>query len=71
LNWYKRASENKFKFEVGQELTYNYPRAPYRGTCIIKKVNDDGTIDVLDHSGRIMPNFKPYFGSIPMFKEML
>ena len=69
MNWYKKAQA--FEFVEGQELTYNYPKAPYKGTCVVRKVNDDGTLDVLDYSGRIMSNFKPYFGSDPMFKEML
>jgi len=68
ISWYKIAT---FQFQVGQELTYNYPKTPYRGTCVVQAVNEDGTLNVLDHSGRMMNNFKPYFGSIPMFKEML
>ncbi|GAG99895.1 unnamed protein product [marine sediment metagenome] len=69
MNWYKKAQE--FKFEVGRTLTYNYPKAPYKGTCAIQKVNPDGTLDVLDYSGRVMRGLSPYFGSDPMFKEML
>ena len=69
MNWYKKAQE--FKFQEGQTLTFNYPKAPYKGTCVVKKINPDGTLDILDHSGRIMTKFKPYFGKDPMFKEML
>ena len=71
-NWYKLAQETqKFKFEEGQTLTYNYPKIPYRGTCVVTKVNPNGTIDVLDHSGRYMYGFKTYFDKIPIFKEMI
>ena len=68
MNWYKKAQE--FKFEEGQTLNYNYPKAPYKGSCVVKKVNLDGTLDVIDHSGRYMRGLSPYFGSDPMFKEM-
>lgn len=70
MNWYKKA-QAKFEFQEGQTLTYNYPKVPYRGQCIIEKINSDGTIDVIDHSGRRMSKVNPYFGSNPMFKEML
>ena len=71
-NWYKKAQEAKFQFQVGQELTYNYPKVAYKGTCVVQQVNEDGSIDVLDHSGRMMPHFNPYsFDPVKMFKEML
>jgi len=77
IGWYKFSGKGKIYrraahvFQVGEELTFNYPKAPYRGTCKVMGVNEDGTLNVLDHSGRLMNNFKIYFGSDPMFKEML
>jgi len=61
----------QFMPQQGQTLTYNYPKAPYKGTCIVEKVNENGTIDVIDHSGRRMTGLNLYFGSDPMFKEMM
>ena len=71
MNWYKKAQDFNFEFQEGQTLTYNYPKAPYRGTCVVQKINSDGTLDVLDHSGRTMLALNTYFGSDPMFKEMI
>ena len=71
MSWYKIAQDFSFEFQEGQVLNYNYPKAPYRGTCVVQKVNSDGSLDVLDHSGRTMLALSPYFGSDPMFKEMI
>ena len=68
MSWYKIA---QFEFAEEQILTYNYPKVPYKGTCVVKKIHPNGYLDVLDHSGRWMTNFNPYFGSDPMFKEMM
>ena len=61
----------EFSFQEGQTLAFNYPKAPYSGTCTVLKVNPDGTLDVKDHSGRLMPRIPTYWDRYPMFKEMI
>lgn len=69
MNWYKKAQD--FQFQKGQTLHYNYPKVPYKNHCVIDKINSDGTLDVIDFSGRWMHNLPTYHGKIPMFKEMV
>jgi len=61
----------EFSFQEGQTLTFNYPKAPYSGNCRVLKVNSEGTLDVQDHSGRLMQNLPTYWDKYPMFKEMI
>jgi len=69
MNWYKKAQVTDItQILVGDELLYNYPKAPYKGSAKVEKINPDGTIDVLDHSGRYMRGLSIMFGSDPMFK---
>lgn len=65
----KTKSNNPYGFYVGQKLTYS-KKSGYRGTCVIENINDDGTLKVLDQSGRYMPNFKPVQMGMNMFEEM-
>ena len=69
MNWYKKSQVSGIR--VGNKLTYNYPKAPYRGTCRVEKVNGDGTLDVLDMSGRIMSGIPLEYDGYPMFKEKI
>ena len=73
MNWYKKANEvggnNPYGFEVGQKLTYTADSG-YRGYCIVKIINEDGTLDVIDHTRRMMPKFKPVQMGMNMFEEM-
>ena len=61
--------ESEQKFQVGQELTYTRDSG-YKGTCIVKAINPDGTLDVIDHSGRLMSKFRPVQMGMKMFEEM-
>lgn len=69
-NWYKKAQVTDIsQIEVGDELLYNYPKAPYRGYIRVENINPDGTITGTDlPSGRNQKNiplrFEPYW----MFK---
>ena len=63
---YKIANHN---FTKGQKLYFS-PKSGYKKYCIVEKINEDGTIDVIDHSGRRMSKFKPVQMGINMFKEL-
>lgn len=73
-NQEKRQDSNQYGFEVGQKLTYT-KKSGYRGGCTVEEVNSDGTLLVLDNSGRRMgksggDGFKPVQMGINMFEEM-
>lgn len=67
MNWYKVALNNQFKEK--QKLTFT-PKSGYKGWCMIEKINEDGTLNVIDHSGRRMSKFKPVQMGINMFEEI-
>jgi len=69
MNWYKRAKTIQ-DLQIGDKLNYNYPKAPYRGYCTVEKINQDGTIDVMDYTGRIMKKVSLMWNNNPMFKEI-
>ena len=69
MSWYKTSQNNPYNFEVGQKLTYT-KKSGYRGWCTIEAINEDGSLSVIDHSGRRMPNFKPVQIGMKMFEEM-
>jgi len=69
MNWYKQAQENPQAFQEGQKLTYT-KKSGYRGNCTVETVNPDGSLNVIDHSGRRMTNFKPVQMGMNMFEEM-
>jgi len=61
-------------FTVGQKLTYT-KASGYKGWCTVQEVNNDGTLLILDHSGRYMGRsggngFKPVQMGKNMFEEM-
>ena len=65
---------NQSVFSVGQKLTYTKDSG-YRGWCTVQEVNSDGTLLILDHSGRQMGQsgsngFKPIQMGKKMFEEM-
>ena len=66
MNWYKKA---QFDFQEGQKLTYT-KKSGYRGYCTVEHINEDGSLSVIDHSGRRMPKFKPVQMGMNMFEEM-
>ena len=59
----------EFSFQPGQKLTYT-KKSGYRGYCTVEAVNPDGTLNIIDHSGRRMSNFKPVQVGMNMFEEM-
>ena len=63
---YKIAQNN---FQIGQKLNYT-PKSGYRGNCTVEKINEDGTLDIIDYSGRRMSKFRPIQMGINMFEEM-
>ena len=69
MNWYKK-SKTIHEIQKGDRLNYNYPKAPYKGYCIVDNVNADGTIDVIDHTGRIMRKMPLKWDNFSMFKEI-
>lgn len=56
-------------FYAGQKLTFT-KKSGYRGWCTVEKVNEDGSLSIIDHSGRRMSKFKPVQMGMNMFEEM-
>jgi len=64
MNWYKKANSS-YGFYEGQELTFtpdywNYSRTkPEYNKATVIKVNEDGTLDLIDKGQRKLARFEP------------
>jgi len=65
----QQVTDNPYGFYEGQQLTYT-KKSGYRGSCTVEKINEDGTLSIIDHSGRRMPKFQPIQMGMNMFEEM-